>query len=121
MNTGAKKVFMLTETMNATKALRQEIPSPWNTATASSMPRYCRNTGVPFEKMTIAALMPMPRIPHAGQYAESPAGIYSRRDAQAYHFPKGREDGKLDEAHHHAVLRIERMVKAEYRLTYKKG
>ena len=36
------------------------------------MPRYCKNAGVPFEKITIAILMPIPNIPHTNIRGKTP-------------------------------------------------
>ena len=62
MNTGANIEFMATETQKATSTFCQHI-GPARNSVAPVSPMYSRNAGVPDEKMIIAMLMPMPRMP----------------------------------------------------------
>ena len=63
MKTGAKIVFIATETASATHNLSIQKSALLKLATAPVIPIYSISAGVPFEKIIIAALMPMPRSP----------------------------------------------------------
>ena len=64
INTGAKMVFMATDTANATQNLSMVKASAVKLFTASVMPIYSINRGVPLEKIIMAMLMPIPSTPH---------------------------------------------------------
>ena len=64
MNTGAKIVFIATDTARATQSLSMEKPSAAKLSAALVMPMYSMNIGVPLEKIIIAMFIPMPSTPH---------------------------------------------------------
>ena len=64
MNTGAKMVFIATDTASATHSLSMENPSAVKLFAASAMPMYSMNIGVPLEKIIMAMFIPMPSTPH---------------------------------------------------------
>ena len=54
-----------------------------------------------------------------GAYAEAFAQVFSCTDAQAQQFTQRRKNGKFQEAHHHAVCGIERLIACIQAVGYK--
>ena len=84
MNTGAKIVFIVTDMASATSTLSRDIASLVNVAAAFAIPIYSMNCGTPFEKIIIAALIPIPSMPHthhARNNTETLPVVHSRTDS----------------------------------------
>lgn len=78
INTGANMVFIAIETASATHNLLRVKSAFVKLVIASVIPKYSMSMGVPFEKIIIAALIPIPKNPQTITRGKSPKdfGIY---------------------------------------------
>ena len=71
MNTGAKMPFIPMEMQRAVNTFIR-VTGPAMAAVAPCNPQYSRATGTPLEKIIMARLMPMPKMPHTTARGHTP-------------------------------------------------